>query len=140
MNLLYTQNESSSKKIHIDYGWIQEVIGSCSSKVNNNVILEYSMSFDIVIAVSLHFDRIYWAAFIFDECAGAGHFRLVNGVIEERCQAILPSYQRIGIYSSVVELLSYHFDPMPITNDICHSEAMKNFWTKNSCVLFSADS
>lgn len=92
---------------------------------------------DFVIRVICSCDYILWVARYNNQPVGAGSFSY-NGVIREGIQAVLPKYQRRGIYSSVIEFLLEWAGPIDIENDPQQTVAMQIVWeklqTRNSIV------
>lgn len=133
MGLVYIKPET----IVINNDWIRKNVTRYGYEVVNceleDIIAEWCYS-DFIIRIIDSCD-IYWAALYDGRPVGAGAFRWCGGTVREGCQAVLPKFQKRGIYTSVLEWIIEWAGPFSVENDCQQTLEMQRIWHRMNCVL-----
>ena len=129
MSLVY----SDPQTIVVNNDWIRANVSKFSYEALTcdleDIVSEWAYD-DFIIRVVNIGDYILWVATCDMEPVGAGSFTCCSDVIKEGIQAVLPRFQKRGIYSSVIQFLIEEYEPFDITNDHQQTIEMQRLWSK----------
>lgn len=126
MGLIYIESQT----ITVNNDWVRKNVMQIGYEALQcdfeDLITEWCHD-DFIIRV-VEAGDILWVALYDGKPVGAGTFAYTGNTVREKIQAVLPKFQKRGIYTSVLKFMIEWAGPLGVENDEQQTLEMQRIW------------